>query len=184
MTPEVLFINPDFAKRFSHLNGSVEESYMNSHVMLAQDKHVLAYLGSNLMAKLKADIVANTLAGDYLTLMDDYVRKVTLWWTMVEMIPNLHVKIMNGGLVIRTADNAVPITKEDLNRQMDLARQNAHHYTALMIRFLCDNNLPEYLDAGHVKPEKKVYSVSGYEIGGSDYKNRRFGDRRYLDYIL
>ena len=157
---------------------------MNSHVMLAQDKHVLAYLGSNLMAKLKADIVANSLSGDYLVLMDEYVRKVTLWWMMVEMIPNLHVKIMNGGLVIRTADNAVPIAKDDLNRQMDLARQNAHHYTAMMIRFLCDTQLPEYLNAGHVKPERKVYSVSGYEVGGSDYQNRRFGDRPYLNYVL
>ena len=90
---EVLFINGDYMKRYSHLNGSVEESYMVSHIMLAQDKYIQSFLGTRLFEKLKTDIAGGTLAGNYEALVENHVRKVTLWWSMVEMIPHLYVRL-------------------------------------------------------------------------------------------
>lgn len=168
LTPEVLFVNADFMKRYSHLNGSVEESYMVSHIMLAQDKYVQTYLGTRLFEKIKTDIAGNTLAGNYVTLMDEHIRKVTLWWAMVEMIPSLYVRLDNGGLVIRTSEDTTPITKSDLNREIDRARNNAQFYTDRMVEYLCNNNslFPEYSDSnpGDILPEKQVYFESGMEI--------------------
>ena len=180
LTSEVLFVNADYVKHYSHINESVEEAYLDSHIMLAQDKHVHIYLGTQLFDKLKDDIRNGTLSGNYISLMDNHVRKVTLWWTLVEMIPHLHVKIHNGGLVVRTSENAINITKADLNREMDQARSNAQYYTQRMVDYLCNNTnlFPEYADAqpGDVLPEKHVYSVAGYEVGGrkDTYRDQRF----------
>ena len=108
------------------------------------------------------------MAGDYITLMNSHVRRVTLWWTMLELIPRMHVRLDNGGLVIRVSEDSQPITKGDLNRELDLARQNAQFYTDRMIDYLCENSslFPEYSSnsADDIKPEKKAYYVAGMEI--------------------
>jgi hypothetical protein len=168
LTAEVLFINADYLKRFTHVNGSVEEAYIQPSVMLAQDKYIQSFLGTDLFNKLKTDIAASSLAGDYITLMNSHVRRVTLWWTMLELVPRMHVRLDNGGLVIRVSEDSQPITKGDLNRELDLARQNAQFYTDRMIDYLCENSslFPEYSSnsADDIKPEKKAYYVAGMEI--------------------
>ena len=168
LTAEVLFINADYLKRFTHVNGSVEEAYIQPSVMLAQDKYIQSFLGTDLFNKLKTDIAASSLAGDYVTLMNSHVRRVTLWWTMLELVPRMHVRLDNGGLVIRVSEDSQPITKGDLNRELDLARQNAQFYTDRMIDYLCENSslFPEYSSnsADDIKPEKKAYYVAGMEI--------------------
>ena len=105
LTAEVLFVNPDYIKRLTQVNGGVEDSVMVPAIILAQDKHLQNYLGTDLLEKLKSDIAGAGPTGDYATLLDDYVRKATVWWSMVEMIPNLYVKLDNGGLVIRVSDD-------------------------------------------------------------------------------
>ena len=165
----------------SHINESVEESYLNTHVMLAQDKHVHKYLGTRLFEKIKSDISADSITGNYLTLLNTHIKKVTLWWMMIEIIPHLHTKIHNGGIMLRTAENAVAISPEDLNRELDLARQNAHHYTNLMITYLCNNTglFPEYLEhqPGDIYPERNsVAGTAGFMVGSG---SRREHDDRY-----
>ena len=80
---EVLFVNPDYIKRITNINGSIEDAYLIPSIILSQDKYIQLYLGTDLLEKLKSDISGAGLSGDYATLMNDYVRKSTLWWTMV-----------------------------------------------------------------------------------------------------
>ena len=126
LTAEVLFVNPDYMKRMTQLNGGVEDAVMVPAIILAQDKHIQQYLGTDLLNKLKADIQAETLTGNYEALVDGYVRKATVWWSMVELLPNLYVKLDNGGLVIRTAENTSSISEDDLHRG---TRQGAWYRT-------------------------------------------------------
>ena len=70
---EVLFINSDYIKRYTGLNGSVEEGYIFPYTLTAQDKHIQLYLGTSLYEKLKTEVANATLTGNYKTLMDDYV---------------------------------------------------------------------------------------------------------------
>ena len=121
-------------------------SYLVPSIILAQDKYIQLYLGTDLLEKLKSDIAAGTVAGDYATLLDSYVRKATLWWTMVDLMPSLYVKIDNGGLVIRTSEDTSTISPGDLHRETERARTNAQFYTFRLYRYLCNNSslFPEY----------------------------------------
>lgn len=167
---EVLFINGDYIKRNSQLNGSVDDNYAFPMITLAQDKHLQLYLGTSLFEKLKSDIEGDTLTGAYQTLVNDYVRKVTLWWTLVEWLPKMHVRVDNGGLVIRTSEDSQPITRSDLNREMDSARNNAQFYTERMIAYLCNNTtlFPEYNNNtdDQIRPFKSAFYEAGTEIQG------------------
>ena len=170
LTAEVLFVNPDYMKRITQLNGGVEDAVMVPAIILAQDKYIQQYLGTDLLEKLKSDISASGVTGDYETLLDSYVRKATVWWSMVEMLPNLYVKLDNGGLVIRTAENTAAIGEDDLHREIENARQNAQFYTTRLVEYLCNNSslFPEYKSntGPDMSPETQVYYQNGLTISG------------------
>ena len=170
LTAEVLFVNPDYMKRMTQLNGGVEDAVMVPAIILAQDKHIQQYLGTDLLNKLKADIQADTLTGNYEALVDGYVRKATVWWSMVELLPNLYVKLDNGGLVIRTAENTSAISEDDLHREIENARQNAQFYTTRLVEYLCANMtlFPEYTSnsGADMFPDSAVYFQKGMTISG------------------
>jgi hypothetical protein len=179
---EVLFVNPDYIKRITQLNGGVEDAVMVPAIILAQDKYLQAYLGTDLLNKLKSDVSAGTVTGAYETLLDTYVRKVTVWWAMVEMLPNLYVKLDNGGLVIRTAENTAAIGPDDLHREIENARQNAQFYTTRLVDYLIFNSssFPEYTsntDADMI-PEYTAYYQNGMTISiGADGVDPDLGRR-------
>ena len=58
---EVLFVNPDYMKRITQLNGGVEDAVMVPAIILAQDKYLQQYLGTDLLNKLKAEVSAGTM---------------------------------------------------------------------------------------------------------------------------
>jgi|TARA_R100000479_G_scaffold92544_1_gene45630 hypothetical protein len=168
LTAEVLFVNPDYLKRITQLNGAVEEAVMVPAIILAQDKYLQQYLGTDLLNKLKSDVAGSGPSGVYETLLDDYVRKTTAWWSMVEMLPNLYVKLDNGGLVIRTAENTTAIGPDDLHREIENARQNAQFYTTRMVEYLCHNqtSFPEYTSntSPDMLPQRTAYYQNGMTI--------------------
>ena len=168
LTAEVLFVNPDYIKRITNINASVEDSYLVPSIILAQDKYIQLYLGTDLLEKLKADITAGTVSGDYATLLNSYVRKATLWWTMVDLMPSLYVKIDNGGLVIRTSEDTATISPGDLHRETERARTNAQFYTFRLYRYLCNNSslFPEYASntGADMLPQPADYYQSGMSI--------------------
>lgn len=168
---EVLFVNPDYMKRITQLNGGVEDAMMVPAIILAQDKHIQQFLGTDLLNKLKNDVAGidgGSITGDYATLLDGYVRKAVVWWTMVELLPNLYVKLDNGGLVIRTSDKTTPISSDDLHREIENARQNAQFYTSRLVEYLCANQslFPEYTSntSPDMFPESQVYYQNGMTI--------------------
>lgn len=174
LTAEVLFVNPDYIKRITNINGSIEDAYLVPSIILAQDKYIQLYLGTDLLEKLKSDISGSSLTGDYATLMDSYVRKATLWWTMVELIPSLYVKMDNGSLVLRVSEDTQAISPDDLHREVERARQNAQFYSYRLYKYLCNNLslFPEYNSntGADMLPQPADYFQSGMTISsGGDY---------------
>ena len=170
LTAEVLFINPDYAKRLTSLNGSVQDDMITAVTIIAQDKYLQTYLGTTLFNKLKTDIGTGSIAGIYETILDSYVRKATVWWTMVELLPSLYVRIDNGGLAIRGSEDTTAITTGDLNREVERSRKNAQHYTQRLVDFLTDRSadITEYPGNTFpdMYPQKAVYFENGLSISG------------------
>ena len=143
---EILIINETCIKKYTHINDAVDAKLLYPAIYLAQDKYLMPYLGTNLYNKIKDDILNNTLSGNYQILVDDYCRKVVLWWTMVEAYPHLVYKLDNSSLVTRTSDDSQVVSSDVYAMMLDKAKQNAEHYLNLMIDYLCYNNhlFPEY----------------------------------------
>lgn len=158
---DVLLISADYLKRYTKLNEGVEDTYIYPSVTLAQEKHLQSYLGTALYEKIINDTASGSISGNYLTLRNDYIRRAVAWWTMVELIPDMYVKVDNGGLMIRVSEDTTTITQDDLRNEQDRARSNAMYYTDRMRRYICTNSelFPEYseIEEGDIPAQKDVF---------------------------
>ena len=186
LQPEVLLVDENYIKKYTWVNGSVDPLLMYPAIYLAQDEHLQQYLGTDLYNKIKTDVANNTISGSYLTLLDNWVRRMVCWWAMYEMLPHLYMKTDNGSLVIRTSEDSQPITQDDLQNYREQSRQKAMFYTARMVDYLCDNTslFPEYSTntQNQLYSDTDVYPSNNFEISmGSDRYVKGQYKRGWLD---
>lgn len=174
--PEILLITEDYLKKYTAITDAVDPNIIRPAIYLAQDKQITNYLGTDLMNKIKADVSAGTLSGDYETLLNDYVLKSLLWWTMVELYPSLLYKHDNGNLVSRQSEDTTPVTKGEMESLKESARDNARYYTNRLVDYLCYNSelFPEYTSNTNndIKPDRNPYGKSSFLISDSYKYNR------------
>ena len=183
LQPEVLLIDENYIKKYTWINGSVDPLLLYPAIYLSQDKYAQLYLGTDLYNRIKEDVVNDDITGAYATLLDNYLRRMIMWWTMYEVLPHLYVKTDNGSLVIRTSEDTTPISQTDLQNYRDQARQQAMFYTQRMVDYLCHNSadFPEYMTntTNQIWSQTNVYPSNAFEISSgrdrSPYEYRRIG---------
>ena len=73
MAEAILITRKDVVK-FTAMNGGVDTDKFIQYIKIAQDIHVQNYLGTDLLQAIQTKIKAGNLAGDYLSLVTDYVK--------------------------------------------------------------------------------------------------------------
>jgi hypothetical protein len=143
---KALFITNKDLKRFSVLDGNVDADKFIQYIDIAQDIHIQNYLGTDLYEKLQADIIADTLTGNYLTLVNTYVKPMLIHWAMVEYLPFAAYTVANKGIYKHTAENSDSVTKNEVDYLSEKERDIAQHYTRRFIDYMCYNStlFPEY----------------------------------------
>lgn len=141
-----LFITPKDLKQNSFIDGSVDVDKFIQFIKIAQQIHIQNYLGGKLYDKISADIIAGTLTGDYLTLVQDYVKDMLIHYAMVDYLPFSAYQIANGGVFKHNSENSTNATKLEIDSLVDKHRSFAQFYTRRFIDYMCFNNnlYPEY----------------------------------------
>jgi len=173
LPPKTLFVNAEYIKAYSVINGSVDQHLLYPAVYQAQDMDLAPWLGDNLYQRLKSDVDGNALAGDYLTLMDEYVRPALVPYVVLRALTSLAFKIDNGGLVQRTMEDAQPVPQEVVAEMRTEQLRAAEYYALRMGEYLCANSamFPEYLNNQYPqRPPRRPGSGSvsfGFSRGNS-----------------
>lgn len=166
MAKKALFISTDELKKKSIIDGNVDSDKILQFVEVAQDTHIHNYLGTDLYDKLQAEIIAGTLAGDYLTLLNDYIKPMLIWYAQSEVLPFMLFQVKNGGIYKHTAENSEGINKDELDYLIQRTRDKAEFYTKRFLDFMCANStlFPEYLtnSNGDLYPDKDVNYTGGW----------------------
>ena len=142
-----LYISSTRLKKDSALGGSVSDDLIMPYILLAQDMHILPILGTDLDAKLKAEIQAGTLAGVYKTLVETYLQPALVQFSFTQLIPYLRLRFTNSAVVVMGAtDQSSSATYDDLKPVMETAENAAEFYRQRMIDYLRNNSssFPEY----------------------------------------
>jgi hypothetical protein len=78
-----LLITRDDLVRFTAVNGNVDTDKFIQFVKIAQDIHIQNYLGTKLLQKIQADIIAGTLKQVIMSclLVETYVKPMLIHWS-------------------------------------------------------------------------------------------------------
>lgn len=157
-----LFIKRDDIVRNTALNGSVDTDKFIQFIKIAQEVHILNFLGTDLYDKISADILTSALSGDYLALTNNYIQPMLIHWAMVEYLPFAAYTIANGGVYKHTSESSVSVDKDEVDFLVEKERKLADHYTDRFVNYMCYNDtlFPEYSSNTNddQSPEKRTQS--------------------------
>ena len=141
-----LFISVTDVKKNSIIDGSVDIDKMIQFLKVSQQIDIQNLLGTDLYNKISEDIIADTLTGDYLTLVNSYVQPTLIWFAQMNYIPFAAYQIKNGGVFKHSSETAQNVEKNEVDYLVSKAREYANYYSTRMVDYLCfnDNLFPEY----------------------------------------
>ena len=164
---EALLVTRNDIVKFTALNGNVDTDKFIQFVKIAQDIHIQNYTGTNLINKIKADILDDTLAGNYLSLTEVYLKPMLIHWAMVEYLPFAAYTIANKGVYKHSSENSENVQKNEVDFLIEKERQIAQHYTERFINYISFNNnlFPEYYNNqnGNMYPDS-MNNYTGWYI--------------------
>jgi hypothetical protein len=141
-----LFINRTDLVKNSILDGNVDTDKFIQFIKVAQQIDIQNLLGTDLYNKISADIIAGTLGGNYLTLVNTYVQPTLIWFAQMNYIPFAAYQIKNGGVFKHSSETAQNVDKNEVDYLVGKAREYANYYSTRLVDYLCfnDNLFPEY----------------------------------------
>jgi len=142
-----LYISATRLKKDTALGGSVDDNLIMPYILLAQDMNILPILGTDLDAKLKTEIQADTLSGVYKTLVETYIQPALVQFAFSTLAPYLRLRFSNNSVVVMGAtEQSSSATYDDIKPLMDTATDAAEFYRQRCIDYLRDNtsSFPEY----------------------------------------
>ena len=159
--PTAIFIKRSDLVKNTALSGSVDTDKFIQFIKIAQEIHIQNYLGSDLYDKISQDIIDDTLAGDYLALVNDYVQPMLIHYAMVEYLPFAAYTIANGGVYKHNSENSSLAPKEEIDSLIAKERDYAEYYTQRLIDYLSFNapsKFPEYYSNSNeeIYPDKNA----------------------------
>jgi hypothetical protein len=77
--------------------------------------HIQNYLGTKLYDKISDDIIADTLTGDYLDLVNEYIQPMLIHFAMVDYLPFAAYEVKNNGLLKHRSENSETPSKDEID---------------------------------------------------------------------
>jgi hypothetical protein len=167
MSYNTLFISEQTLKDRSVLDQNVDNKLITTTIKYVQDTRMQEVCGTTLYEKLVTDLNTNgTLSGNYKTLVDLYLTDMLIWFTLAELTMILNYKFFNKGVMNKSADDANPVSIDDLDRVKEYYWNKGEYYEARAIKHLrqsvATNLYPEYLTwrvgIDVIKPKYTGYS--------------------------
>ena len=141
-----LFISRTDLVKNSILDGNVDTDKFIHFIKIAQQIDIQNYLGTDLYNKISADIIADNLSGNYLSLVNDYVQPMLIHYAMMQYLPFTAYQIKNGGISKHTSENAESVSKDEVDYLVNKERNFAEYYTRRFIDYISfhEEDFPEY----------------------------------------
>ena len=143
---KALLISRNDVVKFTSVNGNVDVDKFIQYVSIAQDIHIQGMLGTRLLEKIQADIIAGTLADPYLSLLTTYIKPALIHASMLEFMPFAAITIGNKGVYKHGAENSETVSKDEIDFLIERERKTYDHYKERFIDYICQNStlFPEY----------------------------------------
>lgn len=162
---DFLTITERYLKENSIINDNTDMKIITPTIILVQDKYLEPILGTPLFKEVKDQIQNNTLTSLNQTLLDDYILKAMIWYTLHESTPAFKYRYMNKGVMVKNSDNSSAADLDEIKFLMDKWRKNAEYYSERITMYLKANmNLYPlyytYQNYNDKRPNRTNYTTS------------------------
>jgi len=163
MATVALLVLPSVVKERMTLHTNVDDKLIFPEIKAAQDMRIRPLLGSTLYDKILTDITNDTLSGNYLALMDNFIVDAICNYVMADLSGTINFQIWNKGVSTKTTDNSTNPQTGDLYALESKYKTRAEHYANACRLYLQENyNLfPEYYAVGgidRVSPDNETFT--------------------------
>lgn len=164
-----LFITRQDLIKNTPLNGNIDMDKILHFVKIAQEIHIQGILGTKLYNRIGQDIINGTLTGDYLNLVNDYIKPMTVQYSFLEFLPFASFSVSNKGVFKKTSENAEVPTENDINKMIESTRDIAEHYSKRFIDYMrhyAFDLFPEYnqgITKDEIRPQRDI-TFGGWNI--------------------
>ncbi len=179
---KAIFISPQYVKETTLVDQNADDKLLTVSIYDMQVYHIEAALGTDLYNKLKADVLAGSLAGDYLSLMCDYVQPALSGWVAMYVNYSMLQKYTNKSVSTKQSESASPVDYTRQRDGWDKQRDLAEYKTQRLINYLCANSslFPEYSTnsgADKIAPKSNAYTTALYlgRGGMTNKEARKYG---------
>jgi hypothetical protein len=174
-----LFISETFVKENSEIDENVDMKLINPTIWYCQKEYLEKTLGTVLYNDLISKIVASTLAGDDLTLVDDYIADCLLFWVKHELQVPLTYKFRNKSVSTNTDPNSQPVSFDIHKYLRDYYKPKAQYFTERLEKYLCANEalFPLYCTEDSIDElsPRKTPPQSAFYLGKSEPLRDSYG---------
>lgn len=154
---ETLLIKPEEITQFTPLGGNVDIDKYLPVVFDVQITVIEPLLGTVLYEKIKTDFENDALTGLYLTLYTNYLKPILRHQCFSEYVEIGSYIVSNSGIFKHNPQNAEVVTKDEVQYLAQTQRTKAQMYIDRAEKWLCKNQIPEYMSSCH-KVDVKVSS--------------------------
>jgi predicted 2-oxoglutarate/Fe(II)-dependent dioxygenase YbiX len=142
----VLLITKEHLFKYTQLQGNVDIDKVTPFIKVAQDTEVEAILGTKLYRRILTDVQNNTLTGNYLTLVSNYIQPMLIHYTMSDFFLFHGYEISNAGILRNSPENTNLPEKVEIDSLVKRQRDIAETYRAKAVDYLSyyPQLFPEY----------------------------------------
>jgi len=178
-------------REFTDVNDNLDTAFIKNAVREAQDIHLQRIIGTVLYNKLLSDIDADSLAGAYKTLVDDYVQDFLLYAAYYECLLAIYVRPRNNGLLSSTGgENSESVTRDLYEVKRQSVENKMQYYAERLVNYIIEkqNSLPELNENNFLYEQYPDYGsqyrspiVFRYQNRGTHYQQARDAGLRITD---
>jgi hypothetical protein len=172
---QVLFISEQKIKAYTAISDNVQVQELVPYIIQAQEINIQPIIGSKLYTKLQQDILADTVTGNYKTLLEDYISQTVVNFGFYNALPFIKYKVVGNGLVSGSSETSSDTQLAELKYIRQTVLDSAEFYAERLRKFLSMhlNEFREYAapDAKGLMPQHGTQYFSGLHTPKRNYIN-------------
>jgi hypothetical protein len=172
-----LLVSENKIKSWTNINRNVDVDAIKAEIGIAQDIHLMPILGAKFYYHLLDQVTStgNTFNSDELTLINEYVSPYLIQVSYFELIPHLHYRSMNVGIVGPSGleGGRTGVDSDTMKYLRNIQKQRADFYK---------QRLQDYLLTGRGQGKFPQYDSYSTIDGITPMKNEKYNSPIYLNH--
>jgi hypothetical protein len=143
---DTFLISEAKVRQFTDINDNLDTAFIKNSIRTAQDIYLQRIIGTVLYEKLLSDVDADTLTGEYKTLVDSYIQDFLLYAAYWESLEAIYIRPRNNGLLNATGgENSQSVGRDLFNVKRQSTQNKLQYYSERLTAYIIEkqNVLPE-----------------------------------------